>query len=202
MEEPILFDSTGGVRLEGLYADSVGSTGVVIAHPHPLMGGEMRNPIVEIVTKTLLQNGLSTLRFNFRGVGKSSGSYDEGRGEKEDLLASFGFLKQRGKSDIILIGYSFGAWICAGVISRSIPSAVVFIAPAIGLLRFDIAPLQGRIGLIVCGNRDPFCPFEKIASFAARLTCPLVFIDTDHFFLGRERVLARYVSAFLEKTRS
>ena len=100
-----------------------GTMGAVISHPHPLMGGDMRNPVVEILAESLFAGGLSTLRFNFRGVGMSEGVFDEGRGEQEDVLAAVTYLERQGIREIVLAGYSFGAWVNAGVILREEPAS-------------------------------------------------------------------------------
>ena len=74
MDEQTIFFGKENIRLEGRYAPSGGTRGAVISHPHPLMGGEMGNPVVEILSETLNACGISTLRFNFRGVGRSTGN--------------------------------------------------------------------------------------------------------------------------------
>jgi alpha/beta superfamily hydrolase len=78
-EEEIIFDSEG-LKIEGLLENLQGEMGVVVTHPHPLYGGQMRNNVVESITQAYREQGYSTLRFNFRGVGKSEGSYEDGPG--------------------------------------------------------------------------------------------------------------------------
>jgi alpha/beta superfamily hydrolase len=199
MEQQVFYDSPGGIRIEGRYADSGGATGAVIAHPHPLMGGDMGNPVVQAVAETLSEGGISTLRFNFRGVGRSSGRYESGVGEQEDLLAAVSFLEKEDKRRIILIGYSFGAWIVAGVLTRKCLPPAILISPPIALLGFDFEPLRGSIGLIICGSRDSYCPSERIGQIAAGLSCPLVSLDADHFFMGQAGELAWHVSVFIKR---
>ena len=87
MEEKITL-SSGQYRLEGYWQAGNGDKGVVITHPHPLYGGTMNNPVVETIQNAFQQNGYATLRFNFRGVGGSQGSYDDGMGEKDDVRAA------------------------------------------------------------------------------------------------------------------
>ena len=89
--------------------------GVVISHPHPLYGGEMRNQVVGLIQEVFAGKGWTTLRFNFRGVGRSQGEYDEGVGEQEDVRAAVRYLKELGVEEIFLAGYSFGAWVNAQV---------------------------------------------------------------------------------------
>jgi uncharacterized protein len=114
-----------------------GAMGAILTHPHPLMGGDMRNPIVEILTASFLASGLSTLRFNFRGVGMSEGIFDGGRGEQEDVLAAVTYPDQQGIREIVLAGYSFGAWVNTGVILRKNLLPAVLVSPPIALFPFN-----------------------------------------------------------------
>ncbi len=169
----------------------------MISHPHSLMGGDMWNPVVETVAQALFSAGISTLRFNFRGVGGSGGSFDEGRGEQEDLLAALAFLEDRGLKEILPAGYSFGAWVTAGVIGRRALAPALFVAPPIELFPFDLETLQNRVGLIVCGDRDPYCPADEVRIMAAALSCRLELIPgSDHFFMSRETDLADCIATF------
>ncbi len=196
MEEKIFFGNDN-IRLEGLYADADSSTGVVISHPHPLMGGDMRNHVVETVTETLQRRGMATLRFNFRGVGGSMGVYDGGLGEKDDVLAAVSFLGDKGKKDIILAGYSFGAWVNSGVMADRSFLPAVFISPPVSLLNFETTSLTGKVGLIVSGDSDQYCPKEKVKDFADRLICRLDLIaNADHFYTGKRKELANSIQAF------
>ncbi len=197
MKEEKVFFGEDQIRLEGLFAASGGTRGAVISHPHPLMGGDMENPVVETVARALFTAGISTLRFNFRGVGGSAGSFDEGRGEQEDLLAALAFLEDRGLREILPAGYSFGAWVNAGVLGRRALAPAIFVAPPIERFPFDLETLQNRVGIIVCGDRDPYCPADGVRIMAAALSCRLAFIPgADHFFLSRETELADCIATF------
>ena len=200
MKEEKVFFGEDQIRLEGLFAAAGGTRGAVLSHPHSLMGGDMGNPVVETVARALFAAGISTLRFNFRGVGRSAGSYDEGRGEQEDLLAALAFLEDRGLKEILAAGYSFGAWVTAGVLGRRALAPAIFVAPPIERFPFDLENLQGRVGLVVCGDRDPYCPADGARIMAAALSCRLVLIpDADHFFLSRETELAACIDTFVRK---
>lgn len=198
-EERVLF-GRGDVRLEGLYAASGGSAGAVISHPHSLMGGDMGNSVVNILIESLFACGMSTLRFNFRGVGGSTGSFDDGRGEQDDALEAVSFMEDQKAQAILPAGYSFGAWVNAGILSRRNLLPAIFVAPPIDLFSFDIRALRGRVGLIVCGDRDPYCPAWKIKGVAAELVCRLDIVPgADHFFWSQEKELAASVSDFARK---
>lgn len=195
-EEKVLFGNDP-LGLEGLFAVREGVRGAVILHPHSLMGGDMWNPVVETVTRALFAAGISTLRFNLRGVGGSTGCFDEGRGEREDVLAAVAFLEERGCRTIIPAGYSFGAWVGAGVLGRRALAPALFVAPPIRLFPFDLETLRNRVGLIVCGDRDPYCPAEEVRLAAATLSSRLVvFPGADHFLLSRQGDLAACVDGF------
>jgi alpha/beta superfamily hydrolase len=192
----------GNILLEGIYANSGGSVGAVISHPHPLMGGDMGNSIVEILAKTLFASGISTLRFNFRGVGKSTGTFDDGRGEQDDVLAAVSFLEKQGIREILPAGYSFGAWVNAGILNRRKLLPALFVSPPITLLNFDFQTLRGKVGLIVCGDEDQYCPTERIKGVADELACRLDIIsDADHFFQSRENELAASINNFASQLR-
>ena len=83
MSEEMININSGTVGIEGLLNNLPGEKGVVVTHPHPLYGGDMHNNVVEAVCRVYKQNGYSTLRFNFRGVGRSKGVFDDGNGEQD-----------------------------------------------------------------------------------------------------------------------
>ena len=91
-----MFFEKDRVRLEGLFAVAGGTKGAVISHPHSLMGGDMWNSVVETVAQALFDAGISTLRFNFRGVGGSGGHFDEGRGSRRISCQPLPFWKTGG----------------------------------------------------------------------------------------------------------
>jgi alpha/beta superfamily hydrolase len=161
------------------------------------MGGDMWNPVVATVTQALFDAGISTLRFNFRGVGGSEGRFDEGRGEQADLLSAFAFLEDQGVKEILPAGYSFGAWVTAGVLGRRTLAPALFVAPPFEMFSFDLEALKDRVGLIICGGRDPYCPMEGVRLMATALSSRLEFIPgADHFFMSRETDLADRIATF------
>jgi uncharacterized protein len=191
-EEKIIFPS-GPLLLEGYYAQgAVSGRGVVVTHPHPLMGGSMENNVVETLVETFFLQGYTTLRFNFRGVGRSEGRYDEGVREQDDLLAAAGLLQQKGVREIVLAGYSFGAWVTVQVLRR-LPSlgGGVLVSPPIDLMDFDFSGLEGKIRLILTGDRDPYCGATRLLEIARRIQAPVKLLPgADHFYSGREKELS------------
>ena len=95
--------------LEAVFEDKGSDMCVVITHPHSLMGGNMHNNVVMAAWRASLEKGLSAVRFNFRGVGRSSGAFDNGNGEMNDLASVISYVQK----PVIIIGYSFGAWVAA-----------------------------------------------------------------------------------------
>ena len=199
MKEEEVFFKAGTLIIEGLYGAAQGDKGVVISHPHPQMGGSMINNVVESTVSAFFKNGFSTLRFNFRGVGASEGSYDGGRGEQDDVRGAVACLREKGKRDIMLAGYSFGAWVSAKFLSTEagfLPA--VFVSPPVGLLEFDFPALTGKMGLVICGDHDDFCSLGKIQTMVEHIGCPLNIIrGADHFFCGREDEIVRILGEFL-----
>lgn len=195
-EKKVLFGQ-GDILLEGNYALGGAAMGAVISHPHPLMGGNMDNPVVEILSETLLNHGISTLRFNFRGVGKSTGSFDNGRGEQEDILAAISYMEGQGIQEIMPVGYSFGAWVSAGILNKIKLLPALFVAPPLNLFSFDAHSLQGKVGLMICGDHDAYCPTALAKSVAGELACNLAIVPgADHFFQLHEPELARCINDY------
>jgi uncharacterized protein len=205
MESRITFRS-GSLLLEGQINPLSKTHGVVITHPHPLYGGELSNPVVEAIALTYARKGITTLRFNFRGAGRSQGGFANGIGEQEDVLAAIGLLKESGIRDIHLAGYSFGAWV-NGHIATLPPevSTLVMVAPPVAFMEYKDAPTQPLLKLVIIGSDDEIAPQEHIKRHlqtwnpAAEL---VVIDDADHFFYGRfrqlEEVLAERITFFLQ----
>lgn len=199
MKEEHVFFTAGGIRLEGLYAESAGNRGCVISHPHPEMGGDMRNNVVDALVSAFSSKGFSTLRFNFRGVGKSEGIYDGGNAEQEDVIGAVKFLADKEKSEIVLAGYSFGAWITTKVIARhDMFSDIILVSPPIDFMKFDFTGLEGKIGLIICGDRDQFCKMERLTSIVNRIKCRMESVKgADHFYFGRESDIVEHLNQYV-----
>jgi len=195
LQEKRIYFPSGELKLEGLYADTGHDRGVVISHPNPLMGGDMQNNVVESLVQAFYEKGYATLRFNFRGVGRSEGDHDNGMGEQDDLAGAMAFLESHGVKNIALAGYSFGAWVTANYLrNRQAVGQVVLIAPPVSVYEFSPGTLAGKIDLIVCGDKDPFCRSADILSFSTEVGSKSAFIPrTDHFFVGKEQDLIKNV---------
>jgi len=190
----------GSLVGEGLWDQRKSSSGVLICHPHPLMGGSMDNNVVDTVRDVFSSLNYSTLRFNFRGVGESTGFYDEGRGEKQDILSARAFMKNEGTDKIVLAGYSFGAWVCCRLSKDEQHAAdtVILISPPQKYFEFDWSGLKNIVELIICGDSDPFCDMTDLKKRAEYLHSQLTILTgTDHFYAGREPQLAECLRRYI-----
>lgn len=204
-EQPVFFRA-GDLRLEAMFSEAPANKslpGAVVCHPHPVYGGTMDNNVVMAVAHTLQKAGHATLRFNFRGVGQSDGRYADGVGEVEDVRAAIGYMKEKAGGDdttIILVGYSFGAWVSARVLDgdRSI-SHLILVAPPTAMFDFSVlsADAEERMRHVIVGERDQFCDRDVLQEVFDQLPEPKtmrVIPHADHFFFGRERALADTVN--------
>jgi len=177
----------------------------VVAHPHPIQGGTLHNPVVFHAERQVHGLGITTLRFNFRGVGDSQGTYDEGRGEVEDLAAAASWV--RGLSPecpLILIGYSFGSW-CAVRLAERDPSvrAVVAIGLPTRTYPFEEITRLGRPVAVVQASGDEFGSPDEVRSILdrARPRGALYVVDgTSHLFPERAREAAARVEEAVRGT--
>ena len=203
MEQPITFP-VGNITLEGLLSGPPrpAGIGVVVCHPHPLRGGEMGNNIVTALVDGFRAAGMATLRFNFRGVGKSGGSHDDGRGELDDVTAAVTcLLGHHAVSTVVVAGYSFGSIVGLAAGARD-PRVHKLIGVALPIANRDASFLHSvtKPTLLISGDHDDFSPAAKLRQLVA--ACPasqsLCMIDgADHFFWGVEQRVAEAAVAFL-----
>ena len=200
-ERPIFIDS-GDLRLEALLDDLPGSKGVVITHPHPLYGGEMHNHVVEAVLEVYRSRGYTTLRFNFRGVGRSQGAHDQGQGEQEDVASALAFMNSLGKKEIDLAGYSFGAWVNArGIEKYHSARRLVMVSPPVTFVGFGFLKAESRIGLVVTGSLDEIADplqVERLIPGWNPEALLRIIPDADHFYGGKTRELQAAIADFLD----
>jgi alpha/beta superfamily hydrolase len=200
MNEERVFFKSDKLSIEGLYTPGDGSKGVVVTHPHSQMGGNMMNNVVDALVSAFHDHGYATLRFNFRGVGRSEGGFENGVGEQNDVKGAIAFLKEKGLNDIALAGYSFGSWVNARALSGlGGLSDVIMVSPPINFVEFDFSPLKGKCGLVICGNRDQFCPLYSLEEIVSDLGCRLEIVSgADHFYFGKEQAIIDYLSDYLD----
>ena len=148
----------------------------------------MDNPVVVRIAEVARDEGLSTLRFNFRGVGRSSGIHGGGDGEREDVAAALALLHSRlpAQSRLGLAGYSFGAWVAARAVATGV-AALALIAPPLTMLDFDGLDAASGDVLLIAGTRDAYCPVPRLQELASRIPrAQTVIVEgADHFFFGK-----------------
>jgi len=200
LEEKISFESDG-FQLQGLL-HRAGASGVVVTHPHPLYGGNMYNPVVETITRAYQNQGYTTLRFNFRGVGNSQGVYDKGTGEKKDTCRALTYLEQINIEKICLAGYSFGAWVNAQIHPEDAPfTEMIMVSPPLAFIDFEPIQEITTLKLVVTGSRDDIAPVHMIQGQllswnpAARFE---IIPGADHFFSGYADILTSMLMSYME----
>lgn len=207
-EEKVYFPSNE-IRLEGLLSIQEASSfrgGIILCHPHPQYGGDMDHPVMTTAVEVASQEGFSTLRFNFRGVGESEGSYGEGIGEREDVKSATEYLSSRIKSDpfpLILLGYSFGAWVGLPIaVEDARFKGMVAIAPPLEIYNFGFLKGCKKNKLFIAGDRDFFCPPSVLKEWYHPIEEPkslVVIPGADHFFLFHTHFLSPPLKEFLKK---
>jgi uncharacterized protein len=207
----VIFAGPDG-RLEGRYQHGVGANPPIalVLHPHPLYGGAMNNKVVYGIYHVFARLGFSTLRFNFRGVGRSQGVFDNGQGELADAAAALDWAQAANPNarGCWVAGYSFGAWIAMQLLMRR-PEIAGFIAvaPPASLYDFDFLAPCPASGLIVHGTEDDLVPENEVSKLATRLAFQRDIkieyrrvVGTNHFFENRIEDIDTAVERYLRKS--
>lgn len=173
----VAVDTTTDVPTRGL---------AVICHPHPLQGGTMDNKVVTTVARALTQRGWRVVRFNYRGVGASAGSWDEGRGEVDDALAVIAAHRAPGEA-LVLGGFSFGGYVAASAAAKlpeaDKPRRMVLIAPS--TVKHHAPPVVADT-LLIHGEADDVVPLSASMDWARPQALPVVVVPgAGHFFHGQ-----------------
>ena len=202
--QPTIIDGPAGV-LEARVEDpapSVTPVAVgVVCHPHPLYGGTMQNKVVHTLARAMQQFGVPTVRFNFRGVGGSAGSYDGGAGELEDALEVCAWARRRWNCESLwLAGFSFGSAVALQAAGRARPRALVTVAPPVG--RIIVAPVARPPcpWLVVQGDRDELVDAGQVRKWVGNFVPPprlVMLSEAEHFFHARLGDLRAAVLEFL-----
>ncbi len=193
-------------RLEAELHEGNGAGGVVICHPHPLYGGSMRNNVVDAIQDGFAECGFTTLKFNFRGVGGSTGSYDEGNGEAGDVAAACRFLKENAgiRDNLVLAGYSFGAWASSRALGEIGDGwTLFFVAYPFSVYPVDaLRAVTGRIYL-VGGSADDISPLNDLMQLYGELRAEkyLKVIPSTHFFNGKEDEISAFIIEHFSRSK-
>ena len=160
----------------------------LVAHPHPLFGGTLDNKVVQTLARAFAELGYTAWRPNFRGVGRSEGSHDEGRGEVEDLAAVIAHLKSERP---VLAGFSFGAAVQARLAQRIKPERMVLVGLAV--THSDVPPVPADT-ILIHGEEDTTVPLADVLAWARPLNLPVTVVPgANHFFHRRLAVLRAIV---------
>lgn len=181
----------------------------VIAHPHPLFGGSMNNKVVQTLARAFVQCGWQAVRFNFRGVGATQGTYDEGRGELQDLLAVVAHSAPSGP--LALAGFSFGSFVTSHAVQSVWPARPLEQLVLVGTAatRFAVAPVPPELHertLVLHGEQDDTVPLADVMQWARPQTLPVTVIPgVEHFFHGQlpllRSLVVRHLNAVPASTR-
>lgn len=173
----------------------------VVCHPHPLYGGTLDNKVVYTLARAFEECGAPVVRFNFRGVGSSSGSYDDGRGETDDALAAIDYGRARWPGAALwLAGFSFGGAVAVRAAVRATPARMVLVAPGVTRVAMDGIPSPQCPWMLVQGDADEVIEPEEVLQWARRQSNPPVlstFSGAGHFFHGRLHELRQEVVQFM-----
>ena len=180
-----------------LPADGVTPVGTaLICHPNPTQGGTMDNKVVQTLARAFIQLGWRAVRFNFRGIGKSEGGWDEGRGEVDDALAVLNAVRAPGEP-LVLSGFSFGGYVASRAAQQLAEPAqrLVLVGPATS--RFDTAPVPADT-VVIHGEVDDVVPLAAVLDWARPQSLPVIVVPgVGHFFHGQLPLLkALVVRAF------
>jgi uncharacterized protein len=177
----------------------------VICHPHPVYGGTMTNKVAHMLARSFNEFGLPAVRFNYRGVGASAGTYDEGNGETDDALAVLDWAAQRWPgAQLWLGGFSFGGSVAIRAAVARDAQRLVTVAPAVQRISVDNTRLPRCPWLLVQGDNDELVDAAEMQRWVASLESPpevSLLPGVDHFFHGRLNELRSVVLAWLERNR-
>ncbi len=206
----VIFNGPEG-RLEGRYHPSKRANAplALLLHPHPQHGGTMNNKIVYNLYRIFTERGFSTLRFNFRGVGRSQGTFDNGQGELSDAASALDWMQSQNPNTMTcwIAGFSFGAWVAMQLMMRR-PEIHGFISIAPPASQHDftfLAPCPAS-GMIIHGGKDEVVPQSSVDKLAQKLQKQKnIKIDyriiegSDHFFLDHMDKIEEHVNDYLDK---
>jgi hypothetical protein len=173
----------------------------VVCHPHPLYGGTMQNKVVHTLARAMQELGVPTVRFNFRGVGGSAGTYDGGAGELDDAAAVCAWARRRWNCEALwLAGFSFGSAVALQAAQSVAPLALVTVAPPVGRIIVAPVPRPACPWLVVHGACDELVDVTQVHRWVDGYTHPpqlVVLEGAEHFFHGRLADLRAAVLQFL-----
>jgi alpha/beta superfamily hydrolase len=206
----VIFNGPDG-RIEGRYqhAKTPNAPVALALHPHPQYGGTMNNKVVYSLYQSFTAKGFSVLRFNFRGVGRSQGQFDNGQGELSDAASALDWLQTQNPNAPVcwIAGFSFGAWIAMQLMMRRPEiGGFISIAPPASIYDFSFLAPCPASGMIVHGDKDELVPLAAVNKLAQKLSAQKnikieyrVIEGADHFFANRGDELTAVVDGYLTR---
>lgn len=192
--------------LESLLEEPVGADVArfaVVCHPHSQAGGTLDNKVVHTLARTFQELGLPTLRFNFRGVGRSAGEFDHGNGETDDALTVIEWGRARWPDiPFWLAGFSFGAYVALKASARLTPQRLITVAPPVQRFDFAQLPVPQCPWLVIQGDVDEVVDYKAVIDWARSLSpAPdlAVLPGVGHFFHGRLHELKEAVTSHVQR---
>jgi alpha/beta superfamily hydrolase len=206
----VIFNGPEG-RIEGRYHHSKQPNApiVLLLHPHPQYGGTMNNKVVYALYQSFVKRSFSALRFNFRGVGRSQGRFDNGQGELSDAASALDWMQAQNPNagDCWIAGFSFGAWIGMQLMMRRPEiNGFISVAPPASMQDFSFLAPCPASGMIIHGDKDEVVPLASVTKLAQKLSSQKnIKIDfrvvegSDHFFQNSLDALVSHVDDYLNK---
>lgn len=183
-------------------ADRRAASAAVICHPHPLHGGTMTNKVVHMLARTFHEHGVATVRFNYRGVGASAGTYGDGKGEADDAAAVIDWAARRWQAtELWLAGFSFGGAVAYEVSTRRVVTGLILVAPAVQRVTGNLPEPRCPM-LIVQGDHDDVIDPQAVIAWAGTLAGQhelVVLPGIGHYFHGRLEDLRTQVRDWVAK---
>ncbi|MFT6580803.1 MAG: alpha/beta superfamily hydrolase [Alphaproteobacteria bacterium] len=208
MPEIIINGPEGRIEGRYLHAKKPNAPIALILHPHPQHGGTMNNKVVYTLYHTFAQRGFACLRFNFRGVGRSQGTFSRGEGELSDAASALDWLQSHNESapQCWVAGFSFGAWIGMQLLMRRPEiNSFISVAPPANMFDFSFLAPCPSSGLIMHGDKDDIVPTASVDKLIDKLrqqkgiTIDLKTVrGANHFFQGHTDTLDKHVGNYVD----
>ena len=208
MVDILITGSEGKIETKYIHNNNDNSPIVLILHPDPARGGTMNTKIVFELYKIFSNNGFSTIRFNFRGVGKSEGIFDDGEGELSDAASVLDWLQQNNTNSKIcwVAGFSFGSWIAMQLLMRRPEiNGFVCVSPPANIRDFSFLAPCPSSGLIIHGDKDNIASYDSCKILAEKLQkqkkVDIIFKPVkgaDHFYENYKEEFSSIVNSYIE----
>jgi hypothetical protein len=208
MPEVLINGPEGRIQGRYMHGKAENAPMALVLHPHPEQGGTMNNKVVYSIYQSFVSRGFSTLRFNFRGVGRSQGKYDGGEGELSDAASALDWLQMYNPNAPFcwVGGFSFGSWISMQLLMRR-PEIVGFLSVAPPASDYDftfLAPCPSS-GLMLQGDNDENIPPDSVKKLVEKLSAQraieiqyTLVPGANHFFAGKIDEMMLVIDDYLD----